>query len=86
MSLKYIGDRLKHKIRDSRRKIERTENRIMKDRKNVKKNKKKREKRTYSFLVILYKLYKDTVDVYGHITLKIPVLVRSPKSSNVERG
>ena len=24
--------------------------------------------------------------VYGHTTLKIPVLVRSPKSSNVGRG
>jgi len=25
-------------------------------------------------------------DVYGHITLKTPVLVRSPKLSNVEPG
>ena len=31
-------------------------------------------------------LIKCTVDVYGHTTLKIPVLVRSPKSSNVGRG
>ncbi|KAF4531018.1 hypothetical protein B566_EDAN018941, partial [Ephemera danica] len=28
---------------------------------------------------------RHKVNVYGHITLKTPVLVRSPKLSNVER-
>ncbi|WAR22515.1 YTX2-like protein, partial [Mya arenaria] len=28
----------------------------------------------------------ERTDVYGHITLKTPVLVRSPKLSNVEPG
>ena len=30
--------------------------------------------------------HKSETDVYGHITLKTPVLVRSPKLTNVERG
>ena len=36
--------------------------------------------------ILLYNASLAHTNVYGHITLKIPVLVRSPKSSNVERG
>ena len=34
----------------------------------------------------IYGEYESTTRVYGHTTLKIPVLVRSLKSSNVGRG
>ena len=40
---------------------------------------------TSHYTYIKVKLYEGA-NVYGHITLKTPVLVRSPKLSNVEPG
>ena len=44
------------------------------------------KKLAYTFGVEMSRLQTDAQNVYGHITLKIPVLVRSLKSSNVEPG
>ena len=34
----------------------------------------------------IYAAHESVLNVYGHIMLKAPVLVRSPKLSNIEPG
>ena len=48
--------------------------------------KSRKTERSLACVVNIYNAFRAPMDVYGHTTLNLPVLVRSPKSSNVGRG